>query len=216
MKEIHYMISDAAKKVDVESHVLRYWEEELALPIQRNEMGHRYYTEEDIHLFQNIKNLKDQGFQLKAIKLLLPELAKKDPESLSNLLLLKEELNSRAEEMETRNASVNVPADLSDLSDLSPAEQKLLQFQEIVGQAVRQIMEENNRQLVRQMSRQVSQDIAEDLDGLLSQREQRDEERFRKLDNAIREKQRGYREAAVTTMDNLRGKKTKRGFFKKH
>ncbi len=212
MKEIHYMISDAAKKVDVESHVLRYWEDELALPIQRNEMGHRYYTDEDIHLFQNIKNLKDQGFQLKAIKLLLPELAKKDPESLSNLLLLKEELNSRVEELDAQSASTGVPANLS---DLSPAEQKLLQFQEIIGQAVRQIMEENNRRLVREMSRQVSKDISEDLDGLLSQREQRDEERFRKLDTAIREKQKGYREAAVTTMDNLRGKKAKRGFFKK-
>ena len=27
-----YMISDAAKMVDVEAHVLRYWEEELELP----------------------------------------------------------------------------------------------------------------------------------------------------------------------------------------
>ncbi len=212
MKEIHYMISDAAKKVDVESHVLRYWEDELALPIQRNEMGHRYYTAEDIQLFQNIKSLKDQGFQLKAIKLLLPELAKKDPESLSNLLLLKEELNSRVEEMESQETTLAVP---EKSSELTSAEQKLLQFQEIIGQAVRQIMEENNRQLVRDMSRQVSQDIAEDLDGLLSQREQRDEERFRRLDSAIREKQKGFREAAVTSMDNLRNKKEKRRLFKK-
>ena len=29
MAEIHYLISDASKKVDVEAHVLRYWEEEL-------------------------------------------------------------------------------------------------------------------------------------------------------------------------------------------
>ena len=35
MKE-YLMISDAAKEVDVESHVLRYWEEELKLPIKRN------------------------------------------------------------------------------------------------------------------------------------------------------------------------------------
>ena len=27
MSETHYLISDASKKVDVESHVLRYWEE---------------------------------------------------------------------------------------------------------------------------------------------------------------------------------------------
>ena len=33
-----YMISDAAKMVDVEAHVLRYWEEELELPVERNEM----------------------------------------------------------------------------------------------------------------------------------------------------------------------------------
>ena len=31
------LISDAAKEVRVESHVLRYWEVELGLTIQRNE-----------------------------------------------------------------------------------------------------------------------------------------------------------------------------------
>ena len=50
-----YMISDAAKLVDVETHVLRYWEEELELSILRNEMGHRYYTDGDINLFRNVK-----------------------------------------------------------------------------------------------------------------------------------------------------------------
>ena len=51
MGEVHYMISEAAKRVGVEAHVLRYWEEELDLPIGRTEMGHRYYTEDDIRLF---------------------------------------------------------------------------------------------------------------------------------------------------------------------
>ena len=54
MEEKHYMISDAAKMVDVESHVLRYWEEELKIDIPRNEMGHRYYTDTYIHLFKEI------------------------------------------------------------------------------------------------------------------------------------------------------------------
>ena len=40
-----YMISDASKMLEVENHVLRYWEEELELPIPRNELGHRYYRE---------------------------------------------------------------------------------------------------------------------------------------------------------------------------
>ena len=54
--EVHYMISEAAKRVNVETHVLRYWEEELSLSIGRTEMGHRYYTEDDIQLFAVSKN----------------------------------------------------------------------------------------------------------------------------------------------------------------
>ena len=56
MDEIRYLISDASKKVDVETHVLRYWEEELGISIPRNEMGHRYYTEFHIQLFCQVKN----------------------------------------------------------------------------------------------------------------------------------------------------------------
>ncbi len=67
----HLLISDAAKRVQVESHVLRYWEEELKLPIKRNELGHRYYTDKDIERFVQIKNMKERGLQLKAIKMIL-------------------------------------------------------------------------------------------------------------------------------------------------
>lgn len=73
MEQTYYLISDAAKKVQVESHVLRYWEEELELPIHRNELGHRFYTEEDINRFISIKKLKEKGLQLKAIKLVLQD-----------------------------------------------------------------------------------------------------------------------------------------------
>lgn len=34
-----YLISDASRKVEVESHVLRYWEDELKLPVKRNEQS---------------------------------------------------------------------------------------------------------------------------------------------------------------------------------
>ena len=74
MGEVHYMISEAAKRVNVETHVLRYWEEELFLTIGRTEMGHRYYTEDDVQLFQCIKELKEQGLLLKDLKNLIPDL----------------------------------------------------------------------------------------------------------------------------------------------
>ena len=82
MEQTYYLISDAAKQVQVESHVLRYWEEELKLPIKRNELGHRFYTEEDIARFISIKRLKEKGLQLKAIKLVL-----QDEESFEQELL---------------------------------------------------------------------------------------------------------------------------------
>ena len=61
MEQTHYLISDAARLVEVESHVLRYWEEELEIPIKRNELGHRYYTGEDVERFREIKMLNSYG-----------------------------------------------------------------------------------------------------------------------------------------------------------
>ena len=71
MNDTIYYISEASKKVEVEPHVLRYWEDELKLTIRRNEMGHRCYTEKDIETLRRIKLLKEQGLQLKAIRTVL-------------------------------------------------------------------------------------------------------------------------------------------------
>lgn len=76
MGEVRYMISEAAKRVNVETHVLRHWEEELGLEIGRTEMGHRYYTEEDVRLFNCVKELKEQGMLLKELKELIPDMLK--------------------------------------------------------------------------------------------------------------------------------------------
>lgn len=90
-----YIISDAAKIVEVESHVLRYWEEELDITIPRNEMGHRYYTDYYIELFKKIKELKEGGFQLKAIKIMVPELMKMEKDGNINVEVLRDELFDR-------------------------------------------------------------------------------------------------------------------------
>lgn len=74
MGEVRFMISEAAKKLQVEAHVLRYWEEELGLHIGRTEMGHRYYTEDDIQLFLCIQKLKNEGILLRELKALIPQL----------------------------------------------------------------------------------------------------------------------------------------------
>lgn len=99
MNDVRYMISEASKRVEVEDHVLRYWEEQLELPIGRNEMGHRYYKESDIELLKTIKHLKEQGFQLKAVKMLLPNLHKLDSLDSQTMIRLKDELNGKVIEL---------------------------------------------------------------------------------------------------------------------
>ncbi len=99
MDEVRYMISEASKRVEVEDHVLRYWEEQLELPIGRNEMGHRYYKESDIDLLKTIKHLKEQGFQLKAVKMLLPNLNKLEALDNQTMIRLKNELNGKVIEL---------------------------------------------------------------------------------------------------------------------
>ena len=58
--ETRYSISDTAKQLEVEAHVLRYWEVELGLHIERNAQGHRFYTPDDVKLLLHIKDLKEQ------------------------------------------------------------------------------------------------------------------------------------------------------------
>jgi MerR family transcriptional regulator, light-induced transcriptional regulator len=99
MEEVRYMISEASKRINVEAHVLRYWEDELELEIERNELGHRYYKEADIELLKMVKKLKAQGFQLKAVKMLLPNLGNLDSLDSQTMIRLKDELNGKVTEM---------------------------------------------------------------------------------------------------------------------
>ena len=55
MEEKIYSVSEAVRLVGVESHVLRYWEEELKIPIRRSSQGHRLYSERDIELFGKVR-----------------------------------------------------------------------------------------------------------------------------------------------------------------
>ncbi len=92
MTEQIFIISDASKLLEVEPHVLRNWECELKLPIKRNELGHRFYTQKDISTLQMIKKLKEHGFSLKHIKLLLPAIDKLEKLSSKDLCRLREKL----------------------------------------------------------------------------------------------------------------------------
>lgn len=173
-----YLISDAAKRVQVESHVLRYWEEELKLPIKRNEMGHRYYTEDDIRRFQEVRDLKEQGLQLKAIR---------------NVLMREEQEGmKRHVVMVNKGEFMPVPEE--------SREAKSLRLQQLLQNMIAEAVRSNNRE----MCDDIKESILKELDYQFRQQEEREEERdgqqsrrqeeyYRQLDELLRVRSKGKR-----------------------
>ena len=189
MGEVRFMISEAAKQVHVESHVLRYWEEELELVIGRTEMGHRYYTEDDIQLFCCIKKLKDAGMLLKDLKPLIPEL-----KSTKLKLQKTEALKKAALKKETAASTVSAPAAVSE-AEVVPVTQ-LEQVRSLIGDVLTEVVVSNNEELKKDISKSVTTDVIREMDFLFQAKERQEEEHFRKLDTLIRQQQANRKEAA--------------------
>lgn len=181
MGEVHYMISEAAKRVNVETHVLRYWEEELSLSIGRTEMGHRYYTEEDIQLFCCIKELKEQGIPLKELKGLIPD-----------MLRTREKLKLQKESKQAQDTSVTSSVEVSEERSDSTTEQLQLQIEKIFQSAMLQ----NNKILEESVSQAITQKILKEMNYLFQAQDRQEEDRYKKLDHLIRQQQTYRKESA--------------------
>lgn len=250
MNEKRYMISETSKQLEVEPHVLRYWEEELDMKIKRNEMGHRYYTEEDIRVLKDIRDMKNQGFQLKAIKQVLTEIYENPAFNWKSMLERKDAMNLAAMEQshpkvvamqpqsayqpqsmqEEQGGAAAHPVQLVQASqqvqtvqpapmDTLSAELKMEQFQEIMTKIVGKALENNNSSLSGAISTEVSSKVSErvikQMDYIMRENEEREEERFRKLDEAIRSRQKANAEAAAA-LEETKRKKKKKMFGKKN
>ena len=193
MDEVHYLISDASKKVDVEAHVLRYWEEELELDIPRNEMGHRYYTDLHIRLFKQVKNLKEKGYQLKAIKHALNQVLKKDGKAQGELSdeILERDMNAALREFKEEDGGTSLSTVKGDTGSVVAIEEKMEQFQQIMNLIIGRALEVNNEKLSQDISSLVNDKMGKELEFLLQASDQKEEERVRQLDETLRAYQKG-------------------------
>ena len=202
----YLLISDAAKAVCVESHVLRYWEEELQLPIKRNELGHRYYTKEDVERFKNIKDMKERGLQLKAIKMILKngklDMLGDTSEGMKCAESPVEAVREVAEEKiggQPSKASVEAlrSSQMEHVHSVAgeTREEKAQRLQWIMQQMIKQAVRENNDELVQR----VKESVIKELDYQFRMHEEREEERarieaersenyYRKMDELLRKK----------------------------
>ncbi len=200
--EQYLLISDAAKRVQVESHVLRYWEEELKLPIKRNELGHRYYTHSDIERFLQIKTMKERGLQLKAIKMILKDgrldvLSQNEDVEMEPISV---DLNENCEESAGASEQNGLAIDIVQKQEVMNAseetrEEKAQRLQWLLQQLIRETLQENNKEL----SKEIKDSVVKELDYQFrcqeereqerdKVREQRSEEYYKKMDELLRKK----------------------------
>lgn len=198
-----YLINEAAKEVHVEAHVLRYWEEELELPIKRNPQGHRIYTQEDIERFVKIKSLKDKGLQLKAVKTVLSD----NPFAQKQLTKISKSAAETAEkehdedyfdkpghdahdsdnshhkknmiEIKSIKSIMKSKNEISEVKVTQEEQTERLQylFQKLVKEAVAANNEEMIGKIVERISESVKGDVCKELDYQFRLMEERDDER---------------------------------------
>ena len=189
-----YLISDAAKQVQVETHVLRYWEEELGLPIKRNKMGHRYYTGDDVEFFKEVKKMKDSGLQLKAIRMYM-----------KNGMIIPVQPDEKVTEIvpiHTELAEQTKILDITDRTEISEdsREEKSLRLQFLLKQFIKEAVQDSNQELYDQMKDSILKELdyqfrnqEEREDKREENRIEREEKHFRQLDELLRKKHRRRR-----------------------
>lgn len=232
MRDVRYMISEASKLVDVEQHTLRYWEDELELEIPRNEMGHRYYMKTDIELLKAIKVFKNKGYQLRAIKMLIPEIQQKNLSTSDDIEELQKTYENRNIKELTKDGNLNKftgnrigPSSIQATSNSSKQEvyhnvngensiDKLEKFRTIMKSLLMEVLADNNDILTETMNEEVSNSIIKEMNHLLRIKEEQEEQRYKDLDRTIREVQNAREEASATSSLFKRKKKAK--FFSRN
>ena len=174
MDKTHYSISEAGKLVGVESHVLRYWEDELQIDIPRNGKSHRYYTELHIRLFQKIKELKEKGYQLKAIEQVLKKMIDGDEDVDPDQVLEQNAVNilkegSAGDEMDDEHTLKTISKQETTAITVNAEKMEQLQqlMNQVIGKAVGQAIQDNNEVLSDEISRQVNEKMVQELEYMM-------------------------------------------------
>ena len=156
MEEKEYSVSEAVRLIGVESHVLRYWEEELQIAIGRTSQGHRIYSQDNVETFRQVKRLKEKGIQLKAIRVLLEEAAKPEMERqdterdfVEKILEVNAAVQSdgEKEEMLETDRTDFLKSDTYEILCTEKKPDNLQQFEAILKQMIAEVVEEQNEKL---------------------------------------------------------------------
>ena len=180
-------IKEAAKKLHVEAHVLRYWEDELKLDIKRNAQ-----TIDCAKTAQEETDNEDKPCK--------PEANIKRTSSVELRPVhtrMDEDKDSMLERMQKMVGDEDKVVDF-----------KQAQLQSVMNRVIATALRENKDIITTSIKEEVTADVMRQFDAVMREKEEREEARYRRLDTVLREIQQANAEVAAT--------KTKKGIFKKH
>lgn len=214
MPEEQYTISEVSKLLRIEQNNLRTMERQLELPIPRNEGNRRYYRSEEVQLLKEIQTLRGEGFQLRMIKLLLPRLPEIMQLESSERRRLRQQMkrilsdSAETEELQETGERQEEECQEEDRQELQEERSCTLkplkeENPEIsagyakFSAAMTELMKSNNRALLEEMDERIANRIMKEMNYLFRERENIEEERYRKLDRTIREHQAARRQLTL-------------------
>ena len=245
MKMETMTIKEAAKKLQVEAHVLRYWEDELKLDIKRNAQGHRYYDDRDIRMFEQVKLMKEEGLMLKDIRNAIArakrELLKSQPLNSSEAqeymehqqpsyddedsmvgrmkkIVTQNEYAEKIEHSGTGKQHANnceqvvvnkdnvVKCETVITGKEKVVDFKQAQLQTVMNRVIANALRENKDIITTSIKQEITADVMRQFDTVMREKEEREEERYRRLDEVLREIQRANVEVAATKPHKRFGK----------
>lgn len=202
-------IKEVADILDTEGYVLRFYEKELNLDIKRNAKGHRMYSLEDVELLRKIQDMREKGLQLKAIENIVhdgsSEEEKETYEQLSSISVVPHALTP------VKNAEMSA-VDITSADD-----EKVKQFSNLMKDMLKQALCEYNEESNVHIQETIKQEVESAVDEKITALEQlhaaKDEEYYKKLDEAMREVQKIRKEMFENKEET--NKKEKSSFWSK-
>lgn len=203
MQKEEYLIHEVAEEMQLEPHVLRYWEEELNLEVNRNERGHRIYTKDDVEKLTYIKFLKEQGLKLKAIKTWMNEekngvehinqkvipiqLGYEERKKENSMIEIKERKPTLKEKQEIATKMKENQNNQEEINE------KIYKMQLIMQKIFSNIIIENNNNLIQEITDNVKNSVTKEFDYQMrvfldeedKREEKRMEENMKLVENAL-------------------------------
>ena len=155
----------------------------MKLPIKRNELGHRFYTKNDVDSFCKIKELKERGLQLKAIKSLM------DDDSEDRMTLTVVPISEGEHLVKKQEETTKI------ITEDDAKEEKARRLQWLLQQMIAETIRENNAELCAD----IRETILKEMDYQFRLQDEKDDERekvrsakedehFQRLDALLRER----------------------------